>query len=157
MPTPCLKVVRVWRKPSTLIHLTLMVAASLLALALDMSHAAAAQKQGADGCGNNETKTDQGCRTNPTIVKHTQPEYPPEARKRGVEGSVTMQGRLNEQGELVDLKVVKSNATEVGYVQSFKEAAIAAASEWRYRPATIDGKPVPIDMTVTIDFKLTGQ
>jgi TonB family protein len=157
MTTPYLKVVRVWRKPSTLIHFYVMVATSLLALALGMSHAAAAQKHGGDGCGKNETKTDQGCRTNPTILKRTQPNYPPEARKRGVEGSVTMQGRLNEQGELVDVKVVKSDATEVGYVESFKQAAIAAVRDWRYRPATINGEPVSMDMTVSIDFKLTGQ
>ncbi len=33
-------------------------------------------------------------------------------------------------------------------------AAIVAVSRWRYRPARIDGTPVPIVMTVAVNFAL---
>lgn len=37
------------------------------------------------------------------------------------------------------------------------EAAIAAVSEWRYAPLLVDGDPVRVQMTVSVDFTLTGR
>jgi TonB family protein len=128
-----------------------------LAAILNLPHIAASQKKGSDGCGKDEIKTDQGCRKHPRVLKKTLPEYPAEARARHVEGSVTLQGRITEQGTVEEVKVVKSEATEGGFVESFKNSAIAAFRQWRYQPATIDGKPVPTDWTVVLDFRLSGQ
>jgi outer membrane biosynthesis protein TonB len=33
------------------------------------------------------------------------------------------------------------------------EAAIAAARQWRYEPVMLNGTPVPVIMTATVQFK----
>jgi len=49
---------------------------------------------------------------------------------------VTLQGRVNETGTVDNIKV------------------LSVLGKWRYRPGTIDGKPVPVYFTVTMDFVL---
>jgi protein TonB len=34
------------------------------------------------------------------------------------------------------------------------EAAAAAVRQWRYEPTLVDGVPVPVLMTVTVNFRL---
>ena len=34
------------------------------------------------------------------------------------------------------------------------EAALKAVREWRYDPTMVDGKAVPVKMTVTVNFSL---
>jgi protein TonB len=33
-----------------------------------------------------------------------------------------------------------------------RQAAVDALGQWKYEPATVDGKPVPMHLTVTIQF-----
>jgi TonB family protein len=88
-------------------------------------------------------------------VHKTQPEYPKDARKHRVEGSVTLQARVTAEGTADEIKVLNGQATDVSFIPRFDEAAVAALGKWRYRPATIEGKPVPVYFTVTIDFMLS--
>jgi len=108
-----------------------------------------------DNCGKNETKTEQGCAKNPQIVHKTEPEYPKEARKHRVEGSVTLSARVTVDGTVDEIKTRNVEATDEHFSSSLEEAAAAALRKWRYRPATIEGKPVPFYFEVTIDFKLS--
>ena len=49
-----------------------------------------------------------------------------------------------------DIEVLKS-------VPELDEAAIAAVEQWRYEPTLVDGVPVPISMTMTINFTLSSR
>jgi protein TonB len=35
-----------------------------------------------------------------------------------------------------------------------RDAAIAAIEKWRYRPYLLNGRPAPVETTVTVDFRL---
>src|SRR2546425_13064845 len=68
------------------------------------SYLVEAEEPTPDSCGKNETKTEQGCAKNPRIVHRTQPEYPKEARKHRVEGSVTLSARVTVDGTVDEIK-----------------------------------------------------
>jgi len=116
-----------------------------------------AGEQKGGSCPKGERRTEKGCTRDPQPITKTAPEYPAEARKRGVDGSVTLEGSVSENGSVTNITVLKSFATELGYEQQFEKAAVAAFQSWRYRPGTIDGQAVSTRMTVTIGFSLAGQ
>ena len=71
--------------------------------------------------------------------------YPPDALAAGVDGSVVAEILVNEQGIVADARVLKS-------IPPLDEAALKAVREWRYDPTIVDGKAVPVRMTVTVNF-----
>ena len=83
----------------------------------------------------------------PSKIVNADPVYPPEAREARVQGVVIMEVTLNPTGEVSDVEVVRS-------VPQLDEAAVAAVRQWRYEPTLVDGEPVPILLTVTVNFML---
>jgi TonB family protein len=71
--------------------------------------------------------------------------YPSDALAAGIDGVVTAEILVSEQGVVTDARVVKS-------VPLLDEAALTAVREWRYDPTIVDGKAVPVKMTVTVAF-----
>jgi TonB family protein len=65
------------------------------------------------------------------------PEYPPQAGRRGIEGWVQVEFTVNEAGGVEDLRVVDSEPPQV-----FDEAALEATRRWKYRPRVLLGAPV---------------
>jgi protein TonB len=86
----------------------------------------------------------------PAKVKHVGPEYPPLALAAHVEGTVIIECVINPQGQVVDLKVLRS-------VPMLDDAAIAAVRQWVYRPTLINGIPVSAVMSVTVRFALSQE
>lgn len=84
----------------------------------------------------------------PRLIKKVNPVYPEEARKERVEGVVILEARTDEEGNVDQVRVLKSNATLLN------EPAIDAVKQWKYEPFYKDGKPRPIVFTVTVSFKL---
>ena len=39
--------------------------------------------------------------------------------------------------------------------RSLADAAMEAVTQWEYTPTLVDGKPVPVTMTVTVTFRLS--
>jgi TonB family protein len=71
--------------------------------------------------------------------------YPPDALAAGVDGTVVAEILVNEAGIVSDARVLKS-------VPPLDDAALKAVREWRYDPTIVDGKAVPVRMTVTVSF-----
>jgi protein TonB len=86
--------------------------------------------------------------TQPISVLRTAPVYPEIARHRRHEGVVIIEAVINRQGSVVDARVLK----DPGF--GMAEAALAAIRNWRYEPATLDGRPVSVYLTVTVSFQL---
>jgi TonB family protein len=86
--------------------------------------------------------------TPPRLSEVASPDYTAEAKKKKIEGTVTLAIVINKKGDVVDAKVVKG----IGY--GLDENAIIAVKEWKYKPAEKDGEPVAVKMEVTIDFYL---
>jgi TonB family protein len=73
------------------------------------------------------------------------PPRPPEAEAAGAGGAVVLEIRVDESGSVADAKILRS-------IPLLDEAALAAVRQWRYEPTVVDGRPVPVKMTVTVDF-----
>jgi TonB family protein len=71
--------------------------------------------------------------------------YPEDAKTAGIKGAVQTEIVIDETGAVVDAQVLKS-------VPLLDEAAIAAVKEWRFTPKIVNGRPVPVKMTVTVNF-----
>jgi protein TonB len=90
--------------------------------------------------------------TNPRLIpeSHVRPEYPEVARQAGIECKVCLQCVVCEDGSIGELQVLRSDHDHLG----FEESAIAAVRQWRYEPATQNGRPVSVYFTVMVDFVL---
>lgn len=86
----------------------------------------------------------------PRKIHDVPPVYPPAAREAGVQGLVILDATIDPTGVVGDIEVLKS-------VPELDEAAIAAVEQWRYEPTLVDGVPVPISMTMTINFTLSSR
>ena len=75
--------------------------------------------------------------TNVVPLKVDAPVYPKRALQRGIEGWVVLRFVVKADGTTDDIEVFESSIEDY-----FDEAAIEAASNRIYQPATIDGKPV---------------
>jgi TonB family protein len=83
----------------------------------------------------------------PLKTRHVSPIYPPGAQRDRLEGMVIIQAVIDRTGRVVDTRVMRS-------VPGLDDAAIAAVSQWEYQPATLNGAPVEVMMTVTVSFTL---
>jgi len=83
----------------------------------------------------------------PKKTKHVQPVYPAEALAQGIRGIVILDLVIDKSGKVENTSVLRS-------VPGLDEAAIAAARQWEYEPAKLDGKPIRVRLTVPITFSL---
>jgi TonB family protein len=81
------------------------------------------------------------------LVMSRVPAYPDVARADHIEGPVVMQAIISKNGTVGHLHVIQGDPL-------LRSAASEAVSKWRYRPYTVNGKPVEVATTVTVDFKL---
>lgn len=84
----------------------------------------------------------------PRLVKMVQPEYPEIARKAVIEGKVFLHLLIGKDGRVEEVKFIKGPPV-------FREAAIAAAKQYRFTPAMQNDKPVRVWMALPIDFHFT--
>jgi len=79
-----------------------------------------------------------------------EPDYPMQARQRGVEGWVVVEFTISTAGTVKDPIVV---ASEPGTI--FDRAAIQAVRKWKYNPKIQDGKPIERSgQKVRLDFEM---
>ena len=81
------------------------------------------------------------------LISSTPPLYPALAKAQHVEGAVHLDALVDEHGRVLSVKVINGPTL-------LHQAATDAIRQWKYQPATLDGKPVPMHLTVTLQFKL---
>jgi TonB family protein len=77
-----------------------------------------------------------------------QPEYTHAALIARIEGPVVVQATIDEQGRVVAVKVLQ------GQPMGLTEAAVDKVRQWRFRPATVRGRPVSVYYNLTVTFRL---
>jgi len=77
------------------------------------------------------------------------PIYPLGAKRRGIEGSVTVRFIVNEQGSVEKATIIEAQPPD-----TFEEAVLRCVSGWRFQPGTVDGQPVRVWAETTIHFTL---
>jgi len=84
----------------------------------------------------------------PLLLNKVEPGYPEAARKARMEGVVIIEAIITAHGSVEEVKILKS-------VNPLLDAsAQRAVSQWKYRPATLNGRAVRVYLTVTVTFNL---
>jgi len=84
----------------------------------------------------------------PKKVHNVSPAYPDIAKQARVQGIVILECTISPQGKVTDVKVLRG-------IPLLDQAAIDAVKQWVYTPTLLNGVPVPVIMTVTVNFKLS--
>lgn len=93
----------------------------------------------------------------PTRTYYVAPVYSAEAKAAGAKGIVVIEATIDERGNVAEAHVVRS-------VALLDQAALDAVKQWRYKPTTLNAKPVRTIATVSMKlpieaapFDLTGR
>jgi len=83
----------------------------------------------------------------PQKTKDVTPQYPRAATAERVTGVVILDVLVDPDGSVAVVEVLRS-------VPGLDNAAVAAVQQWEYTPTLLNGVPVPVIMTVTVNFQL---
>lgn len=81
----------------------------------------------------------------PIKVKDVRPVYPAAAKSARVAGVVSIEATIGPDGKVADAKVVRSTPL-------LDQAALDAVRQWEYTPTLLNGVPIPVVVTVTVNF-----
>ncbi|HYM24642.1 MAG TPA: TonB family protein [Vicinamibacterales bacterium] len=86
----------------------------------------------------------------PQLIREVKPAYTSDAMRAKVQGTVLVQCIVKQDGSVGDVEVLRSLDPTFGLDQE----AIKAAKQWRFRPGTRFGEPVPVQITIELTFTL---
>lgn len=87
------------------------------------------------------------------IVERKPVEYPPSARRLGVQGTVTVSVEVLTDGSVGTASIIASSGSP-----QLDAAGMKSVREWRFEPATDgDGKLIVSKAAVNVEFKLTDE
>ena len=87
----------------------------------------------------------------PRIVRSAAPAYPDLAIRAGLEGKVIVKLWVDKEGKPRDVSILKSDG------DIFNEAAAAAATQYLFTPAIMNGGPVSVWITIPFRFRLAER
>ena len=80
------------------------------------------------------------------LVSKVAPVYPPLAKNQHISGNVIVDALIDASGRVSTMKVISGPAL-------LQQSAMDALRQWKYQPAMLDGKAVPMHLTVTLQFR----
>jgi len=83
------------------------------------------------------------------LIRQVKPVYPDQLKQAGVQGTVVIRAVISTSGEVLNPQVVNTDV-DPGLAQ----AALDAVRQWQYQPTLLNGQPVEVVTTVTLDFQL---
>jgi|KBSMisStaDraftv2_1062788.scaffolds.fasta_scaffold05879_4 TonB family protein len=86
----------------------------------------------------------------PKKTKDVRAVYPPIAQSARVQGVVILEVTIGIDGRVQDAKVLRS-------IPMLDAAALDAVKQWEFTPTMLNGAPVPVMMTVTVNFTLQDE
>jgi len=86
----------------------------------------------------------------PKVIHKPEPRYPEAARKDKLRGHVIVLAMVDHQGVPRAPMVMDMSPG----AEELAAAAVDAVTTWRFEPATLDGKPVDVYLSITVHFKL---
>lgn len=84
------------------------------------------------------------------LIHDVAPQYPPEAGRERIEGTVVLLAVIGADGTVKDVQVQSG-------LPILAQAAIEAVKQWRYKPYMLNGEPVEVDSRITINFALSAS
>ena len=87
--------------------------------------------------------------SDPVPIKDARPNYTSAALQAGIEGTVELEAVVEPNGTIQQVRVTKSLDRQFG----LDNEAIVAAKKWLFKPGYKDGKPVPVLVTLILEFQ----
>jgi protein TonB len=84
----------------------------------------------------------------PSVIYQVDPEFSEEARKAKFSGNVLVELIVDENGLPSHVRVAR------GVGMGLDEKAVEAVRQYKFKPATKDGKPVKVELTVEVNFQI---
>ena len=84
------------------------------------------------------------------LVHRVNPVYPERAQAQGIQGTVLLEAIILKDGSLGALRVLNKLADP-----ELVDAAIEAVKNWRYEPTLLNGLPIEVVTTITVNFRLS--
>jgi protein TonB len=84
----------------------------------------------------------------PVKTRDVRPQYPAIAQAARVQGVVIIEATIGPNGRVQDARVLRS-------IPLLDQAALEAVRQWEFTPTLLNGVPVPVIMTVTVQFTLS--
>jgi TonB family protein len=81
------------------------------------------------------------------LISSVPPQYPSMARSQRVGGDVKIDALVDINGQVAGMKIISGPVL-------LQQPAMDALRHWKYEPAQLNGKAVPMHLTVTVQFKL---
>src|SRR5208283_2252372 len=75
------------------------------------------------------------------LVHRVQPSYPSRARKKGIQGTVSIRAVIDKEGRIADVRTVSGP-------DELTDAAVKAVKQWRYKPYLLNGAAVEVDTRI---------
>jgi periplasmic protein TonB len=83
----------------------------------------------------------------PIKTVHVNPVYPVIAQSARIQGIVIVEATISPEGRIINARILRS-------VPLLDQAALDAVRQWEFTPSQLNGVPVPVIMTVTVQFTL---
>lgn len=84
----------------------------------------------------------------PQKLSGAAPVYTELARRSRVTGTVIVEAVIDEQGNVTNARVLK------GLPMGLDRSAVEAVQTWKFKPAMLEGKPVKVYYTLTVNFQV---
>jgi protein TonB len=86
--------------------------------------------------------------TVPRGVHMPSPSYTDFARTAKIQGTIVLLITITEDGHAENLEVLK------GLPFGLNQAALNTVRTWKFRPSTLEGKPIPVKVPIEVTFRL---
>lgn len=82
------------------------------------------------------------------LVNKVAPTYPPEAKEKGLGGTVKLQAIIAKDGTVKELTVLSGD-------QIFIPNTLEAVKQWTYEPTNLNGKPIEVITDIQVNYVLS--
>jgi protein TonB len=86
----------------------------------------------------------------PTLILQVKPRYTNDAMRMRIQGTVVVECVVLADGTVGDARIKRSLDAKFG----LDEEALLAAKQWRFKPGTLNGKPVPVVVSIELMFSV---
>jgi periplasmic protein TonB len=83
----------------------------------------------------------------PRLITYKQPDYPLVAKQAHIQGDVLISTEIDKAGNVIHVEAISGP-------MMLRQAALEALRRWKYAPSTLNGQPVPVEMRVTVQFRM---
>ena len=82
----------------------------------------------------------------PVVTHRVEPRYTELARRAGIQGVILIEATIDRQGNVVGARILR------GLGGGLNEESIRKVEQWKFKPATLNGRPIAVYFNVTITF-----